>query len=194
MGGLPVGSLNITAFQFAGYAIPPALVFSLAVVLVEMLVVCITLKLNDSLMPLDKSLKFLAPVAILALIGMAVHSIFFTSSDTTDVSGVAISLGGAFLTGLVLSISNPLQYPFWMVWNNIFFSNPQSKKNLTFLVYVVGIGCGTLVSLACFVLLGAYSIRKWGVLMMYIPLITGSVYALTAAWFTYRYFRSLRID
>lgn len=195
VGGLPLGSLNITAFQIAGFSMLAALIFCVAVVIVEMGVVRISLIFNDRVHVSDKLLKYLAPVGILVLFTMAVYSMFFSSGEISGVSGFAISIGGAFLSGLILSLTNPLQYPYWMAWNKVFFGKSEGEKNnKTFFFYVLGIGFGTSVALACFVFLGAYSIGKWGMLLMYIPIVAGVVYSLTACWFSYRYILSFRIN
>ena len=130
LGSLPLGTLNITAFQIAVFQdVGNALWFALAVVLVELLVVRITLKWSGTIDLRNRIFFYTLPLAALILLYLSVAS-FMTIGEEREL-GTSLNLipmiKSSFVLGLLLSILNPMHFPFWISWNSIL----TAKKTLS---------------------------------------------------------------
>ncbi len=166
LGTLPFGTLNLTAFDIAAsQGLVSAIWFSLAVVMVELVMVRLTLFGNEHLHLSEKLMTYLLPLGILLLLYLSVSS-FLDAANVSKVTSkldLLPQLQSTFVLGLLLSALNPLQIPFWMTWNKVLENKnilTSSKSSYTF--YLVGIGLGTILGLAIFVLIGKYFFTNYG--------------------------------
>lgn len=180
IGALPLGTLNITAFDIAAsQGLVSAIWFALAVVLVELVVVRLTLFGNEKLQLNDKVMQYLIPFGILLLLYLAISHFMVL----TDVSGVNSKIDllpqfkSTFVLGLLLSGLNPLQIPFWMTWNKVLDNREileTSRSSYSF--YLGGIGIGTMIGLGIFILAGKYIFTNYGDYNMITNLLMGLLY------------------
>jgi len=180
LGALPLGTLNITAFDIAASQnLVSAMWFAIAVVLVELVVVGLTLLGNERLQFGEKVSYYLIPFGIILLVYLSITS-FMASTQISEVESkihVLPQNSSAFLLGLLLSALNPLHIPFWMAWNKVLSSKgilDTSKGAYT--LYILGIGAGSLMGLGLFIFIGKYLFTNYNSYGMLANLLTGLLY------------------
>lgn len=180
LGALPLGTLNLTAFDIAAsQSLNSAIWFAIAVVLVELIVVRLTLYGNERLHLGEKLSYYLIPFGIILLLYLAISS-FLASASFSEVGSkinMLPQINSAFLLGLLLSALNPLHIPFWMTWNKVLTSKKileTSKKSYTF--YLFGIGVGSLIGLGIFISAGKYIFTNYENYSMVTNLLMGLLY------------------
>ncbi len=180
LGALPLGSLNATALNIASKdTLTDSLLFATAVVLVEIIVVRVLLYAAHKIAWKDKWSLFLFPVASLILIYLSINQFLSIqeSGTMTSVSDISPLFTSPFILGLILSSTNPLQFPYWMSWNKIMLE--KGKLNYAFpsmSSYIAGIGIGTFTAMALFILIGHLFAEYFNTYQYIISIILGSVY------------------
>lgn len=180
LGALPLGTLNITAFNIAAsQSLASAMWFALAVVLVELILVRLTLFGNERLQFGEKLSYYLIPFGIVLLLYLAITS--FMASTQISEMGAKVNLlpqiSSAFVLGFLLSALNPLHIPFWMTWNKVLASKgilETSKKSYT--LYITGIGIGSLIGLGVFIFAGKYIFTNYESYSMITNVLMGLLY------------------
>ena len=160
LGALPIGSLNLTASQIYGSGgLSKTIIFISTILLIEIMVVLGLLKASAMLRAGKKYLPYAMPIAVLLLVYLS-YSCLFTGGITTNHmdgpigSTLSLPLTSPFTLGVVLGISNPLQFPFWGGWNQWLYQRKILRKgNAWTMVYLFGIALGTLIGMAIFVYL-----------------------------------------
>lgn len=192
IGALPLGSLNITAFQIAAtQSVSKAILFAVAVVLVEILIVRITLLGSRLISIQGKLIDYLVPAAIILLVYLSVSN-FISASYRTETSSEVIlfpAIKSTFILGLVLSFLNPMQVPFWLSWNSIL----QSKNKLQptagiYLFYLTGIALGSLIGLLLFILSGKILIVNYQKYSYLISVVMGVLYLGFALYLMFKFY------
>ena len=180
LGSLPLGTLNITAFQIAVFQdAPRALWFALAVVLIELLVVRITLNWSATIDLRNRIFFFTLPIAALILLYLSVSS--FMSINEERELGTSLHMipmiKSSFVLGLLLSILNPMHIPFWMGWNNILIARKKldSARGMH-LFYMAGIGFGSLAGFLLFILAGKFILQNLQQYNYVIAFVMGCLY------------------
>nr|WP_299389471.1 LysE family transporter [Allomuricauda sp.] len=193
LGALPLGTLNLTAFEIAAsQTLVSALWFALAVVLVELAIVRLTLLGSERILLGSRFVNYLYPLGIGLLLYLSVTSFL----ATTEVSALESQLtllprfGSAFVLGMMLSALNPLQIPFWFTWNKVLRSkgilnNSTSSNNL----YLIGIGLGTLMALVLFIGLGRFAFAKYQDYAHLINVLMGLLYLGFAIYLTFLFYK-----
>lgn len=180
IGALPLGTLNITAFQLAALQnVPDAISFAIAVVTVELLVVRVTLLLAHKIDFSDKYFAYIFPVAAVLLLYLAISS--FISSGNVDAmeSGSALLpfIKSSFVLGLLLSAFNPMHIPFWISWNSVLFERKSLDKRLSmYAMYISGIGLGSLSALGVYIFAGKHIFRNFQQYNYLLAFIMGCLY------------------
>ncbi len=194
LGSLPLGTLNITAFHIAALEnIKEALLFALAVVLVEVVVVRITLGFSNTINLKSRLFSYTLPVAITLLLYLAISS-FLSSNDHTDLLAepyLFSLIRSSFLLGLLLSITNPMHIPFWMTWNGVLIE----KRTLDngpgmYPSYLLGIGLGSIAGLMPFIFAGKYIFQEYRQFSFVIALGTGSLYLIFTVYLVSVFYRN----
>nr|WP_299174680.1 LysE family transporter [uncultured Allomuricauda sp.] len=180
LGALPLGTLNITAFDIAAsQSLTSAMWFATAVVLVELIVVRLTLFGNERLQFGEKLSNYLIPFGIVLLLYLAITS-FMASAQISEMGSkvnLLPQINSAFILGFLLSALNPLHIPFWMTWNKVLASKgilETSKKSYT--LYITGIGIGSLMGLGVFIFAGKYIFTNYESYGMITNLVMGLLY------------------
>ncbi|MEM9000781.1 MAG: LysE family transporter [Bacteroidota bacterium] len=156
-GALPLGTLNITAFDIAAsQGMAAAFVFSIATIVIELCYVRLTLWGSQHLQLGDRFSYYLLPPAIILLLYLAISSLTASiGADTWPVSHTFPKIASPLLLGILLSTLNPLQIPFWMAWHKILFSRKTLKTNWrSYVSYILGIGLGSLMAMSVFIFAG----------------------------------------
>lgn len=180
LGTLPLGTINITAFNIAASTtLNDAVWFSIAVVLVELVVVLFTLIGNEKINFEGKLSFYLIPIGAAVLLYMAVHS--FMAASTVEELNTAIhifpGIESSFVLGILLSALNPMHIPFWMTWNRILMAKRTlHKTKRSYATYVSGIGIGSLAGLLLFIFAGSHIFQNYGQYSMIINLSLGVLY------------------
>jgi threonine/homoserine/homoserine lactone efflux protein len=145
MGSLPVGTLNVSVADLSiNMGAAAAVQFGIGAMLVEVLVVriaLVTVRKLEGLHTLLRFFKGLTCAIILLVAALSLEAAWHMRKP-----GVAIPFAGhmPFVSGLLLSLINPLHLPFWMGWTAVL----KSRKTLTdsrsdYNLFVIAIGCGT---------------------------------------------------
>ncbi|MET1257735.1 LysE family transporter [Flagellimonas sp. DF-77] len=165
VGALPLGSLNITAFDIAANdGFTSAIGFALAAIVVELIYVRLTLLGNRKLVVGDRFARYALPFAAALLLYLAIAS-FYTAKVSVDVPiGPMLfpKIASPILLGLLLSALNPLQIPFWMLWNKYLLDKGiLVHQRSSYAGYMMGIGSGTFLGLLVFMFLGRFIVSNY---------------------------------
>nr|WP_299343213.1 LysE family transporter [Allomuricauda sp.] len=166
LGALPLGTLNLTAFDIAASeGLFSAFWFAAAVILVELVVVRLTLYGNEKLRLTDRLTNYLFAFGIVLLVYLSITS-FMDPSKVSEVGSKAEwlpKISSPFILGLLLSALNPLHFPFWMTWTKVLSSKGiLMKTSRSYISYILGIGIGSLMGLTVFIMLGEYVFTDYG--------------------------------
>lgn len=180
LGTLPLGTINITAFNIAAsITVNDAIWFIVAVVFVEIFVVLLTLIGNEKINFDGKLSLYLIPMGAAVLLYMAVHS-FITASKVEELNtaiNIFPGIESSFVLGILLSALNPMHIPFWMTWNRILMTKGMlHKTRRSYMMYVSGIGIGSLVGLLLFIFAGSHIFQNYSQYSMIINLSLGVLY------------------
>jgi LysE type translocator len=144
-GSLPVGTLNVSITNLViDRHVGGAISFGMGAVLVEVGMVRLALVAVKRLEGISRFLRWFRVIACVVILLFA-----FLSLDAAwhlRKAGVPILFTGdaPFVSGLVLSLLNPLHLPFWMGWTSVLRSKgllAHTRKEYN--VYVLAIGMGT---------------------------------------------------
>lgn len=180
LGTLPLGTINITAFNIAASStVNDAVWFSIAVVLVELIVVLFTLIGNEKINFEGKLFYYLIPIGVVLLLYMSVNS-FMTASDVKELNAstpIFPGIESSFVLGILLSALNPMHIPFWMTWNRVLMSKRTlHKTKRSYTTYIAGIGVGSLGALLLFIFAGSHIFQNYDQYSMIINLSLGVLY------------------
>ncbi|MEK6155376.1 LysE family transporter [Flavobacteriaceae bacterium 3-367] len=180
VGALPLGTLNITAFNIAASQnVGEALLFSFAAVFVELIIVRFTL-MGDKKINFNGKLSFyILPFAVALLLYLAISSFMSASAPQELVTSATVfpMIQSSILLGVLLSSLNPLHIPFWIGWNRLLISKRLLHNSLgSYASYMVGIGIGTLGALLIFIFLGKYIFQNYQQYSSIIAWIMGCLY------------------
>jgi threonine/homoserine/homoserine lactone efflux protein len=188
LGALPLGTLNITALQIsasAGYA--AAMQFATSVAIVELVYAYLCTFASAALNTKSSMQKFMNIAVLLVFATMAAYYMYLACTPLPQHSSYSIPKGiHPAIFGFGLSAVNPFQFPFWLSWSHqlqtkgILLNTHTSRIS-----YVIGIACGTIAALLCFISLGSSFAAK---IEQYQQL----VYWALAALFMWGVYRALR--
>lgn len=194
IGSLPLGTLNITAFQIAASQnVNQAVWFAIAVIIVELIVVLITLYGINKINFKSKLFVYMLPLGVFVLSHLAISSFAaaLTHGASETNSHIFPSIKSSFILGLLLSAINPMHFPFWLSWNSILVSRKMlSKKPGIYPSYITGIGLGSIAGLMIFIFAGNFIIHNYQHYNSFILNIIGSIYTIFALFLIYRFYQN----
>ena len=194
LGSLPFGTLNITAFNIAAtQSINDAILFALAVVLVELLAVLLTLKGASKINYKSRIFYYASPLAVILLLYLATSS-FTTAINPQEMnanSHLFPMIQSPILLGLLLSVLNPLHIPFWMGWNTALIGKGllENTKNMH-RYYITGIGIGSIGAYLIFIFSGNYIFKNYQEYNYIIAFILGCLYAGFALYLSFLFLKN----
>lgn len=154
IGSIPLGTLNITAFQLAySFGLKPAVLFALGALTVEM--ICVGLTLLPSFQIKEKWLLYVLPLMIVVLVFLGMETLL-TEVQNEKFSQVTI-VRLPFLTGMFFSASNPVHIPYWMGFNAVFRERGllTTQKSIR-VVYLTAIALGSGGAFVFYILSASY--------------------------------------
>ena len=180
LGALPLGSLNITAFDIsASQSVYNALLFSFAAIFVELFYVRLTLWGSKKIVLEGKKLYIVLSLAISLLLYLSISSLLiaYNGVEIASSKSVVPKITSPILLGLLLSAFNPLQIPFWLTWNKVLESKKiLEHKTSSFVSYMFGIGMGTLIGLLVFIYAGKLIVTSYSNYAQISNLLLGLLY------------------
>ena len=182
LGTLPLGTLNVAAMQISvSEGLADATFFAAGVVLVEILYVRISLLGMDWVRKQKRLLQWLEWIAFFIVAALAVGS-FYAASQPVQTKNVLLQNNmHRFFLGLIMSAVNPVQIPFWFGWSTVLFGKkillPKANYYNT---YIAGIGLGSILGLAFFILGGHLLVDNLDANQKIINYVIGAVFSLTA--------------
>ena len=193
LGALPLGTLNITAFDVAAsQGIQKALLFALAAIFVELVYVRLTIWGSSKIVIKDRWLTYILPLGALLLAFLAVSSFREAATPVTpsEENTHFSILKSPVLLGLSLSALNPLQIPFWLTWSKalqakqLLKNTPQSRS-----FFILGIGMGTFLALLIFIFLGHSLLQDFEGYTLWVNSILGIIYMGFSFYLLFLFFR-----
>lgn len=196
LGSLPMGTLNVAAMQIAiTEGVPPALLFALGMLLVEMVYVRISLVAMDWVRRQKTLLKILDWLTVAIVLALAASSFYAALHPQVSKNVILSSTLNKFLLGVIMCAVNPVQIPFWFGWSTVLFTKrillPQTRF---YNLFIIGIGIGTFLGTMVFIYAGKLvsgtiqnnqSLLNW---------IIGGIFLATALLHTIKIFRHRSVD
>lgn len=190
LGSLPLGSLNVAAFQiYFKEGLLNAVYFSVGVALVEVIYVRISLVAMKWVLRNKKLFRAMEWFTIVLFLFLAVYTFVSSSKSGADTNGNAITQikMHRFLLGVFLCAINPVQIPFWFLWSTYLVStNKLETRNDHYNFYCIGIGIGTLVGEAIYMFGGEFLVKKIGANQQHINYFVAAVFLVTSLIQLYR--------
>lgn len=190
LGSLPLGSLNVAAFQiYYKEGLLNAVYFSVGVALVEVIYVRISLVAMKWVLRNKKLFRAMEWFTIVLFLFLAVYTFISSSKSGADTNGNAITQikMHRFLLGVFLCAINPVQIPFWFLWSTYLVStNKLETRNDHYNFYCMGIGIGTLIGEAMYMFGGEWLVNKIGANQQHINYFVAAVFLVTSLIQLYR--------
>lgn len=146
IGSIPLGYLNLIGYQiYSSTNFNQLNLYLFGVLIVEAVVIYTTLKLSSKLALNLKWKNYISFFSFLFLLGIAILTYNSSSSETNSLDKYNTYLShSAFISGLLLSLINIAQVPFWMSWN-LYLTNEKYIISIGIkgLIYVLGTIIGT---------------------------------------------------
>jgi threonine/homoserine/homoserine lactone efflux protein len=182
LGSLPLGVMNITATNISiQLGIKAGIIYAFGSMIVEIIVVRVTLVGIDWLTRRHRIFFFLELFTTALLLFIAIGC-FIAAYEMKPFSGL-VSAGSLnpFLTGALLSATNPLHIPFWLGWSTVLFDKGILKPStFQYNWFVMGIGAGTIAGFMVFIFGGTYFVTRITQHQNILNLVIGIVLLITA--------------
>jgi hypothetical protein len=190
LGTLPLGTLNLSvaSYAFRGEMLG-AIEFSVAAITVELLMVRVALMLIKRLEKFAHFLKIFGFLTAGLLLFLAFSSLLAALEMQSFRAALPLSFLNPVVSGLLLSVTNPLHLPFWIGWTTVL----RSKKILidepgANSIFIAAIGMGTAVGFFLYDIAGGYLIRLLGSRQVLLNWIVGVALLVTALIQLYKIF------
>jgi len=163
LGQLPLGNLSITATQIGlEEGFKRAWMYSIGVAIVEMIYLRIALSGMNWVIAHHTFFTILNWMAIILFLTLGVVSLVSASKQTKDKKAVLLNNDlNRFVLGVTMSGINPVQIPFWFTWSiTLINAGLLMPNDLTYNMFTVGAGTGTIAGLAVYIHAGNWIVRK----------------------------------
>jgi len=190
LGTLPLGTLNLSVANYAfRHDWAGAAGFSVAAIFVEMMIVRVALV---AIRRLERFTQFFRVFNILTcgvLLFLAFNSLLAAWQMETFRATVPFSFLNPWLSGFVLSLTNPLHLPFWMGWTAVLRAkNILGDQRGMYNSFIAAIGLGTAAAFCIYALSGGYLIRLLGSRQVILNWVVGVALLITAIIHIYKTF------
>ncbi|MES2409956.1 MAG: hypothetical protein V4535_00790 [Bacteroidota bacterium] len=151
LGSIPLGYLNVIGLDiYNSSGMRSAIFYLLGVICIEFCVIYLTLIFADKLSKKEKLLKFIEGFSVVFMFILAY--IFYSSANADDANRTVFSntFQNFFFAGIVYSILNFIQIPFWLSWNlyllnGKFIEISNNRKYVYVFGTIAGTFCGMLI-------------------------------------------------
>lgn len=190
LGTLPLGTLNLSVANYAFvHNWSGALGFSIAAVSVEMLLVRVALMAIRKLERLTHFFRVFNILTCGVLLFLASNSLLAAWQMEAFRATVPFPSVNPWISGFVLSLTNPLHLPFWMGWTVILRSrNILGDGARQYNTFITAIGLGTAAAFTIYALAGGYLIRLLGSRQVLLNWVVGIALLITALAQIYKTF------
>lgn len=160
LGSLPLGTLNLSIANFMfQHDLTGAIAFSVTAISMEMILVRTALIAIKRLERLKYYFRFFNLLTILVLFALSANMLIAAYQMRKFEVKLPFMIKNPVVSGLLLSIINPLHIPFWMGWTAAF----KSKKILSdhpasYNQFVISIGIGTSLAFLIYGSVGSFLI------------------------------------
>lgn len=182
LGTLPPSPLNITAMQISVHeSIAIAMYFSLGTILTEIIYVRLCLVGVNWLRKQKILFRWFDWITFALILALSIGS-FIAASKTHASQNVILDNNiNRFLLGMLMSAITPMHIPFWIGWSTILFTKKILKAdNITYYIYIIGIGIGTFLANCLFIFGGKYIVDLLNTNQRIFNLVIGGIFAITA--------------
>jgi threonine/homoserine/homoserine lactone efflux protein len=182
LGSLPLGTMNVVAMQIALREGPaPALIFSGAAVLVEMIYARIALVGIHWVQKHLLLFRLFQWLTVLLLLALALASLIAAIRMSGMGKLIPIQPISPILLGLLLSATNPMHIIFWFGWSGLLMEKKiLVPRNVIYNIYVAGIGIGSIVGYMVFVFGGNFLVNQMKANQNMLNWVIGLILLLTA--------------
>lgn len=190
LGSLPLGILNLSV---AGYMSrhdhASAIRFSVAAILVEIIIVRAALMAVRRLEVLKHYFRLLSLLTCMVLLVLSFTMLAAAYKMRQFQPTLPFTEMNPVLSGLLLSVINPLHLPFWMGWTAVLKSKKVlDDRPMSYNRFVIAIGSGTALAFALYGFAGGYLIGILGRQQTLLNWIVGLVLLITAIILLHRTF------
>lgn len=191
LGSLPLGTLNVTVTNLVvNEGVDDAVKFATAAVCIEMIMVRIAVVTINKLEKHQKLFRLFSCITCLILLVLAITSLSAAIKKENFEAALPLTKKDPVLSGLLLSILNPLHLPFWIGWTAVL----KARKILpsepgAYNVYIAGIGTGTLSAFVIYALAGSLLINMLKDQQYLLNWFVGITLLVTALIILYKTFR-----
>jgi threonine/homoserine/homoserine lactone efflux protein len=189
LGSLPLGSLNVAAMQIGIQEnLKNAFKFSVGVMLVEVIYVRVSLKGMDWVVQNKRLFHILEWATVFLFLLLAISSFITARKNKKDSKNILLKNKlDRFFLGMFMSAINPVQIPFWFLWSTYLISNKIiHTTDAEFNMYTIGIGVGTLIGEAAYIMGGRWIVQKLKTGQRTINMVVGFVFLISAFIQLYR--------
>jgi hypothetical protein len=190
LGTLPLGTLNLSVANFAfRHDLAGAVGFSIGAISVEMIIVRAALVAIKRLEGLKRMFRVFSILTSMILLALAFSSLLAAYQMQMFRASLPFSALNPLLSGLLLSLINPLHLPFWMGWTAVL----KSKKVLddrrrSYTTFIAAIGIGTSLAFCIYGTVGRFLIHLLGSRQVLLNWIIGIALLITALAQLYKVF------
>ncbi|MEO7769132.1 MAG: LysE family transporter [Ferruginibacter sp.] len=162
LGSLPLGTMNIAATHISIEKGPMAgFVYALGSMLAEVMVVRFVLPGIGWLTKREKIFRILEFFTTGLLLVLAIGSFIAAYRMTGFANVIPVQYPHPFLTGAILSVTNPLHIPFWLGWSTVLINKEiLHPGKIQYNFFVTGIGLGTMLGFTVFIIGGNYFVAQ----------------------------------
>ena len=155
-GSLPIGTLNVSIADLViDRRIDAAILFGIGAMLVEVTMVrtaLVLIRRLEGMSPLLRWFRVIACVIILLLSFLSLEAAWHMRSAALP---IPFTGNAPFVSGLLLSLLNPLHLPFWLGWTAVLRTKGLlHDTRREYNVYVLAIGMGTAIAFFVYGLTG----------------------------------------
>jgi hypothetical protein len=196
LGTLPLGTLNLSVANFAfRHDLIGAVGFSIGAISVEMTLVRVALVAIKRLEALKRMFRIFSILTSMILLALAFSSLLAAYQMQMFRASLPFSTLNPILSGLLLSLINPLHLPFWMGWTAVL----KSKKVLddrrrSYSTFILAIGTGTSLAFCIYGTIGRFLIHLLGSREVLLNWIVGIALLITALAQLYKTFLKIRMS
>jgi hypothetical protein len=189
MGSLPLGTLNVSVANYAfHHDIAGAIRFSLAAIVVEVLLVRIALVAVRWLERLRRFYPLFGLLTITTLVVLAFNALL-GANNRHEFGPLPFTTLAPEMAGLLFSVINPLHLPFWMGWTAVLKSrNVLNNESSSYNTFVIAIGVGTAGAFTIYAIAGRFLIGLLGRQQFLLNYLIGVSLLITASLLLYKMF------
>lgn len=182
VGMLPLGTQNLAAMQIAiDDGLQPALIFSLGMVVPDVVYVYVTLLSMQWIQEQKGLFKALEWVTLTIVVALAIANFYAAMHPSVEKNVLLSNSLPKFLLGMIINGVNPMQIPFWFGWSTILFSKKILEPRWQhYNVYATGVAIGMFAGTAVFIFGGRLIANRISNNQDILYLTVGGVFTITA--------------